>query len=372
MKKLMFSIFLSFLALFIHNTPIHAVKIVDPNYPGQVYNTINGTTDVEFTSFNKTFDRSSIQKFVIPQTINSVYHVTQIGNCAFQNCSNLEELVLPPSINKINVGTNYSTYNPFLGCNSLRAIYVYSEQPPIHTLTDLNNQTLDAFCKLDGTKVNIYVPASAVSDYKISWNYFANILPATENIQFDDALNFMTYYSNHHLVKSSDLEAFTVSKIDEDQKELVLTPLDGNEIPAFTGVILKGEKGVTYTLNMEYNSIPLPTANLLKGTVTDTVFTDYVTTNPVYILVNKEGQPAFCPMTTTSSDNNYSLKAHKGFIPPTNAKSNKYKISDGITGLREVTLQKNSDHNGYDLNGCPRHLSQKGIFILNHKKYLLK
>lgn len=375
MKKLILPIFLSLSALIFYSMPTKAISIKDPNYPNCVFNTVGGkTTNVSFDGFIKSFDNSSIKKFVIPEKVEGYYTVTQIGYSAFNDCNNLEELVIPSTVNKINLSLDeYSsdTFTPFTGCNALRAIYVYAEQPPTHTLTDIYSDTYDAFSELDHNKVSIYVPSSTVSAYKSSWNYFTNILPATEEIQFDAALNFRTYYSNHHLVKNGDLEAFTVSSIDEAQKELVLTPIDDNVIPAGTGVILKGQKGTTYTLDMAYSAPTLQSSNLLKGTETDTVFTDYSTNNPIYILVNKENQPAFYPMTTTSSDNNYSLKAHKAFIPGSESKSNKYKISDHITGIRNLEKTTDFNHKIYDLNGriCP---AQKGIFILNRKKYFMK
>lgn len=371
MKRLILPIFLSLLALLFYNTPIKAIKIVDPNHPNYVFNTIGRTTNVEFSGFSTNYDLTSIKKFVIPEMVEGAYPVIQIGNTAFEGCSNLEELVIPPTVKKIDVSSDNEIYNAFIGCNSLRAIYVYAEQPPTHTLTDYTD-TYDAFSELNRDNVTIYAPASAVSAYKSSWNYFTNILPATEEIQFGDALNFMTYYSNHHLIKSADLEAFTVSSINEEQKELVLTPLDGNEIPAGTGVILKGQKGATYTLDMAYSAPALQIPNLLKGTETDTILTNYSTNNPIYILINKDSQPAFYPMTATSSDGNYSLKAHKAFISAPEFKSNKYKISDHITGIRNLEKTTESNFKIYDLNGRLSPHAQKGIFIFNRKKYFMK
>jgi hypothetical protein len=345
--------------------------IADDN--GRYYKILNGTTNVEFISFGASGPSATIKRVVIPQTVNDAYTVTQIGNCAFQGCTSLEEVVLPSTIKCIDIGKSEpETYNPFSGCSALRAIYVYDDEPPTHTYQNIYEKTYDAFQALDGSKVKIYVPAGAVAKYQQAWSYFTNIVSAEEEVTFGGALDFMTYYSNNNLKMTPGLEAYTLTNIDEEKKELTLTPLTGSEIAGGTAVVLKGERGKTYTMEMVYTAKSATATNLLRGTAADTVFTDYSTESPIYILVNKDQAPAFCPMTATTADGKYSLKGHKAFIPATQAGSAKYQLPDDITGIRSISKKDDASEQWFDLQGRVQYGHMKGIIIRNHKKYLWK
>src|SRR5574344_30259 len=166
-QKNLFSLLL-FFSLSVFSMTARAKTITDVN--GRRYTILNSTTNVEFTDFGKKVPSGTIKRVVIPQIVNDAYTVTQIGNCAFQNCTALEEIVLPSTIKCIDIGKSEpETYNPFSGCSALRAIYVYADGPPTHTYQNIYEKTYDAFQALDGSKVKIYVPAGAVAKYQQAW-----------------------------------------------------------------------------------------------------------------------------------------------------------------------------------------------------------
>src|SRR5574344_249101 len=164
-QKNLFSLLL-FFSLSVFSMTARAKTITDVN--GRRYTILNSTTNVEFTDFGKKVPSGTIKRVVIPQIVNDAYTVTQIGNCAFQNCTALEEIVLPSTIKCIDISkSDPGTHNPFSGCSALRAIYVYADEPPTHTVLDYDYvTTYDAFRDLDGSKVKIYVPAGAVAKYQ--------------------------------------------------------------------------------------------------------------------------------------------------------------------------------------------------------------
>ncbi len=82
-------------------------------------------------------------EIVIPETIEG-YPVTSIGKNAFQNCSELTDLIIPASVTSIDT-------NPFTGCTGLESITVDENNTVYHSsgncLIDTESKTLVAGCK---------------------------------------------------------------------------------------------------------------------------------------------------------------------------------------------------------------------------------
>lgn len=334
-------------------------------------NNSEATMDGFSSSFTDA-QRFSIKKITIPEKVNG-HIVTHIGTCAFQSCYSLETLVLPSTIKSIDNGGGryaYKTYSPFIGCNSLKSIYIYSTTPPSHTVD--GRESFYGLGEESNSSVTVYVPATSLEAYRSSWSYFSNISPCTEEIHFDGNLNYRTFYSDV-AVRRNGLEAFTVSGIDNEKKTLRLTSISEDSIPAYTGVILKGQKGASYSFDFLYSAKDITESDLLKGTATDTVFSDYNASKPVYILVDRNGVPTFCPMNEASTGGKFTLSAHKAFIFLPDTNSNAYSFTDFVSGIQ--TAKKDVDNNGcyYGLNGnTSLRPSSKGIYIHNGKKILIK
>ncbi len=126
---------------------------------------------------------SSLNKIQLPSSITLLNHkafkdckslqtidltniaIKTIGNFVFQNCSNLESITLPASLKTMGLNT-------FTGCNKLSKVVCKATTPP--TIKGSFNKTPDS-------KV-LYVPESAVEDYKKEWGKakFSNIEPIKE------------------------------------------------------------------------------------------------------------------------------------------------------------------------------------------------
>lgn len=113
--------------------------------------------------------------------------VTRIGNYVFQGCSNLTSITIPDNVTNIGSGTFWgcsgltsvvvpsgisSIPSGFLrNCSSLASITIKRSTPPSVGSNALNNVPENA---------NIYVPASAVNDYKThsAWSSRASYIQA--------------------------------------------------------------------------------------------------------------------------------------------------------------------------------------------------
>ena len=104
---------------------------------------------------------SGLTSITIPNSVAS------IGSSAFRDCSSLTSIIIPNSVTSIG---NYV----FQNCSGLAEIYCYAKQVP----TTGN----DIFYQFDLANATLYVPASALDDYKTiePWNGFGTILPIEE------------------------------------------------------------------------------------------------------------------------------------------------------------------------------------------------
>ena len=114
--------------------------------------------------------------YCIPDSVTyngETYPVTGIGPYVFYNCSNLEEIVLPSTIKKVE-------YRAFQGCSSLKYIISRAANPPL-----TGGEVFDYSTYSTATLV---VPSqSAVTSYSsaTTWKNFANIITSA----YDSFLN---------------------------------------------------------------------------------------------------------------------------------------------------------------------------------------
>lgn len=88
--------------------------------------------------------------------------VTYIGSAAFSGCSGLTSVTIGSSV-------SYISGNAFAECSNLEDVYCYAEKVP-ETITN-------AFKYSNHTNATLYVPASALEDYKTTapWSFFGTI-----------------------------------------------------------------------------------------------------------------------------------------------------------------------------------------------------
>jgi len=135
-------------------------------------------------------------------------------------------------------------------------------------------------------------------------------------------------------------------------------------VPAGSGILLSGESG-SYRVPVT-SSAPALTANDLSGTASDLT----VPSNGYYVLAKiGDGSVGFRQVSP-----GVNIPAGKAYYRPTTATSRDYYlIDDGATGLERVTTT--SDDGSavyYDLQGRRVPYPQKGIYIRNGKKVMIK
>ena len=134
---------------------------------------------------------SSLKSITIPES------VTSIGSYTFYNCSSLTTIVLPRSV-------GYIWSEAFAGCSELTDVYCYAESVP--------STTTGAF---DGSYIEyatLYVPASAINDYKTTapWSSFGTI------VSLDAAITRITLSASSATLTAGESLTLTITTTPED------------------------------------------------------------------------------------------------------------------------------------------------------------
>ena len=167
---------------------------------------------------------------------------------------------------------------------------------------------------------------------------------------------------------SSDLRAYIASGFNKATNQVLLTRV--KDVPAGTGVFLVGQPGETYKIPYSTTSsiyMNFFVANLQKSTVSATTgnFSNYT-------FGEQAGDPGFYPVSGSTT-----LLAQTAYLQlPTNFVAPGVKVSvifeeDIIDGIEDFRIS-NEDAEIYDLAGRRLHKAQKGIYIINGKKTLVK
>jgi hypothetical protein len=113
----------------------------------------NSVTSIGNSAF---YSCSELTSVTIPN------NVTEIGSSAFMYCSGLVEVIIPKRVTSIGK-------DAFYNCRGLTDVYCYAEEVP-----KTNN---NIFNSSNYSKATLYVPASALEDYKATspWSKFGTI-----------------------------------------------------------------------------------------------------------------------------------------------------------------------------------------------------
>lgn len=187
------------------------------------------------------------------------------------------------------------------------------------------------------------------------------------------SLGVGTYYSANALdftwVKG--LKAYIVSSFDSSKGQVTLTCV--KDVPANTGVIIKGAAGV-YDIPVCENTTAVD--NMLRGVTKPTIMhkVDGGYTN--FVLAQKSGNVGFYHVKDGST-----LAANKAYLPLLTASLNfgagarlsivfEDEENDDATAIREIMTE--TQPNIYNLNGQRLESLQRGINIVGGKKVLVK
>ena len=145
-----------------------------------------------------------------------------------------------------------------------------------------------------------------------------------------------------------------------------------NAVPASTGVILKGGSIEATYDNYYSGAVAEVTGNLLQGTMTNTYISE-----EAYVLGKVDGVIGLYK--ALMIDGLWLNNANKAYLPasevPTSAQgaaSFSFRFEGGTTGVEEVKTENGEVKAIYDLTGRQVNAVERGIYIINGKKVLVK
>lgn len=181
-------------------------------------------------------------------------------------------------------------------------------------------------------------------------------LPATIKLAAD---GYSTYCSENKLdiTKSDGLTAYIVSGV--TASTVVMRRV--SVIPASTGFIVNGTGNALYDLYKSETAADDVSDNLLHGTTSPTA-----APANTYVLSTKADQTGFFPAKT-----GITIPAHKAYLTVTGVSANGL-LLDGVSGVSEVSGEKEGSRAFYNLNGQRVMNPTKGMYIVNGTKVVIK
>lgn len=353
--------------------------------PGAVWsNLAAGTYDVTFNFNDKTiqFDTHSSEGENYPLSVD-VY--------CYRNESS------------INIGSIPATDQPnglfggqlFLGANEqfwIIAAYDTDDDTAADTWKTLytnSSNTMQEF--VDNTTYNFWGSVTAgIHDFSFNFAAVSNAWSCTYNASASTATvnmtsaGYATFYSDFSYVMPTGLTGYTISPASNDGT-LTLTEsyAAGAQVPRWTGVLLKGNKG-EYTIT--YNGdLTAANTNRIGGSHTAKTINTWTGDDNKNVLLYKlannnthglgwyfdsaNGQSLNCGanrgyLWLTQTEAGYSTSGARGFIPLDG--------EDGTTGIDQVMKKTVADDVYYNFQGQRVENPTKGLYIVNGKKVIIK
>ena len=166
---------------------------------------------------------------------------------------------------------------------------------------------------------------------------------------------------------NTDVKAYTASL--NSDNTVLLTP--ATQVPANTGLVLAGAQG-TYDIPV-IASAEVITGNLLKPSSADEVIAASTDALHHYVLAKRNDNVGFYNLATAKN-----IGAGKAYLETTvalatNADSRvAWIFADGTTGIKTTNLTNDTNETIYNLNGQRVAAPQKGLYIVNGKKVIMK
>ena len=167
---------------------------------------------------------------------------------------------------------------------------------------------------------------------------------------------FATLYAPVALTIPASVEVYTAT--DDDDKYLHLNEIQGQTIPANTGVILEGEAG---TYNFDLTDDVTPISNALTGTIAAIARPE-----GSYILATGSAGVAFY------KDGAQTIPGFKAYLAASTGSDVKTFVFGDETAVKAIEAAQNSDKVVYDMSGRRVLNPAKGLYILNGKKVVIK
>ena len=178
-----------------------------------------------------------------------------------------------------------------------------------------------------------------------------------------------TFSAKGQVLLPEGLTAYYCNTYNKENAAISVFGIDGNIVPAATGVLLEGEPGATFTLTGACGEAPTITDNELVAVTesthinaTDGAYTNFMMSGGKFIRIADESEDVKMP-------------AHRAYLPLlTDAVGNAKSVTLlwETTGIESLSTSPKGEGNIYNLNGQKLSAPQKGINIINGRKVIVK
>ena len=332
-------------------------------YSGTEYFGLSNITLSGYTNKGVTVENDANKYWCIAQTDEGMY-IYNIGKGVF-----LQNRTGDVATCSQNVATGYSLEERTNGGNSYVSIkngdyyLTYSpgwnaNQGQVRWLT--NDEEAATLLTLTSVSIANYVNELMKLDAII--DAYEN--PHTLNVT--DA-GWATLYLGYNAEIPSDVDAYIVTGLKEDNW-LNLVEVEG-VLPANTGVLVNASEG-----SYIFNYAPVATANVENNLLEGSVVAEYVS-GAAYVLGYAEGTTDVVFAKAKLTDGSFLNNANKAYLPKTDGmKAASYSFrfeGEGTTAIENVEVE-NASNVIYDLTGRQVNAAERGIYIINGKKVLVK
>ena len=293
------------------------------------------------------------------KSVNIPESVTSIASSAFHGCSGLTSITIPNSVTRIEG-------RAFAECPELANVYCYATNLPL--------TSADAFQDSYIEYATLHIPEAAIEEYKTTapWSSIKNIMSIeSEFLVTISSEGFATSCPNVDVdfTTVSGMKAYIGSMF--NRQTGVLTMTRAYDVPAGTGLVLKGEPG-TYSIPTCESFTVI--SNLLKGVTEATNINATEDGYVNYVLNNGSLGVGFYKVGTAGA----SLEAGRAYlqIPAETASSRsalklRFDDEEESTAISDVERQEVNTA-VYDLQGRRVEQPQRGLYIRNGKKVIIK
>lgn len=287
----------------------------------------------------ETFAQCNLTELVIPDG------VTSIGGMAFMMCMNLKTITFGSGLTTLD--------NWAFECPNVTDVYCYADP-----FTTWNGSGF-----ADGKATKFHVAdadawSTAFPDANVT--FVGDLAPAVAGNDVD-GIYWATYYNSAANMKAD--ANTTVYKAAINGSSLTLTEIDDKVITAGEGVILKSTGASIAMTASAAASAADYSDNALEGVDAATA----VDANYKYYVLSNEGALGFYKYTGAT------LGANKAFIKTAVAPARGFFGFDGTTGISQIENgQLSMENSVYNLSGQRVIQPQKGLFIVNGKKVVIK
>ncbi len=221
---------------------------------------------------------------------------------------------------------------------------------------------------------NTIVTWGAEADNASTWSIEEIDTPTeiVHPVEFTDA-KYQTLYLNYDAEIPDGVEAYIATEYDDEW--LYMNEIK-ETIPARTAVILKASKG-NYTFIYSENDVEQLDNNILQGTLWEQTITKDAENYSYYVLANKDNAIGMYNPVNGTNEGEFRNNANKAYlqISSTNITSFAFfgfRDDEGATAIDEVNDEDENIKAIYDLTGRKIETPNKGIYIINGKKLLVK